>query len=193
MSPDKLEKYILDERDRFDDLEPDPAVWDRIGTRPAKVVRINWRGVAWKAAAVVAIFTASYYFHDYVDYRRTAERDFLAGSIEDEGGSPIVKELVEAEAYYTAQINLRKEEVLLLTTGLPDVQKEIDLEIVELDKVFEELKEDLKDNADNEEVIEAMIQNYRLKLDILEEMLSRLKESHEPQNTGNDENKGMEM
>lgn len=188
-----MEKYILDERDRFDDLEPDPAVWDRIGTRPAKVVRINWRGVAWKAAAVVAIFTASYYFHDYVDYRRTAERDFLAGSIEDEGGSPIVKELVEAEAYYTAQINLRKEEVLLLTTGLPDVQKEIDLEIVELDKVFEELKEDLKDNADNEEVIEAMIQNYRLKLDILEEMLSRLKESHEPQNTGNDENKGMEM
>jgi hypothetical protein len=193
MSPDKLEKYILDERDRFDDLEPDPAVWDRIGTRPAKVVRINWRGIAWKAAAVVAIFTASYYFHDYVDYRRAAEQDFLAGSIEDEGGSPLVKELVEAEAYYTAQIDLRKEEVLRLTTGLPDVQKEIDLEIVELDKVFEELKEDLKDNADNEEVIEAMIQNYRLKLDILEEMLYRLKESHESQNTGNDENKGMEM
>ena len=30
------------------------------------------------------------------------------------------------------------------------------MEMVELDKVFDELKEDLKDNADNEEVIEAM-------------------------------------
>lgn len=192
MSPDKLEKYILDERDRFDDLEPDPAVWDRIETRQAKVVRINWKGIAWKAAAVVAIFTASYYFHDYVDARRLQQQDFLAGAAA-EGGSQIVQELVEAEAYYTAQISLRKEEVFRLTSGLPDVRQEIDLEIVELDKVFEELKEDLKDNADNEEVIEAMIQNYRLKLDILEEMLYRLKESHEPQNTGKDENKSMEM
>jgi hypothetical protein len=28
MNPDKLEKYILDHRESFDDLEPDPSVWD---------------------------------------------------------------------------------------------------------------------------------------------------------------------
>jgi hypothetical protein len=49
--------------------------------------------------------------------------------------------------------------------------------MVELDKVFEELKRDLKDNSDNEEVIEAMIQNYRIKLEVLDEILTQLKKS----------------
>ena len=192
MSPDKLEKYILDQRERFDDLEPGPAVWDRIETRKAPVFHINWKGMAWKAAAVVAIFTASYYFHDYMASRKQMDKGIIGGNMEG-SESPIVRELIEAEAYYTSQINMRKEEVFRLTANAPDVQKEINLELVEMDKVFEELKDDLKDNADNEEVIEAMIQNYRLKLDILEEMLYRLKQSHEPQNTEKDENKGMEM
>jgi hypothetical protein len=192
MSHDKLENYILDQRDRFDDQEPDPSIWDRIETRKARVIRINWTGLAWKAAAVVAIFTASYFFHDYMASRKQMDQGFIAGSMNDTE-SPIVKELIEAEAYYTSQINMRKEEVFRLTVNAPDVQKEINTELVEMDKVFEVLKEDLKDNADNEEVIEAMIQNYRLKLDILEEMLYRLKQTQEPQNAGKDENKGIEM
>ena len=192
MSPDKLEKYILDQRDRFDDLEPDPGIWDRIETRKAKVIRIDWRGITWKAAAVAAIFTASYFFHDFMASRKQEEPKFLAENSE-EAGTPMVRELIEAEAYYTSLINVKKEEVFRLTSNSPDIQLEINTEMVELDKVFEELKEDLKDNAANEEVIEAMIQNYRVKLDILEEMLFRLKQSNESQNTGNDENKGMEL
>jgi len=46
----------------------------------------------------------------------------------------------------------------------------------ELDEVYEELKEDLKDNASNPEVIEAMILNYRVKLEVLEDLLNQLKE-----------------
>jgi hypothetical protein len=124
--------------------------------------------------------------------RKQEEPKFLAENSE-EAGTPMVRELIEAEAYYTSLINMKKEEVFRLTSNSPDIQLEINTEMVELDKVFEELKEDLKDNAANEEVIEAMIQNYRVKLDILEEMLFRLKQSNESQNTGNDENKGMEL
>ena len=45
----------------------------------------------------------------------------------------------------------------------------------ELDEVYDELKEDLKDNASNPEVIEAMILNYKVKLEILEDLLEQLK------------------
>ena len=180
MSPDKLEKYILDHREQFDDQEPDPALWEKVNTRKAPVIRINWKDIAWKAAAVVVIFVASYYFHDYMASRK----QFSGGRISKnaELNSPIVKELIEAEAYYTSQINMRKEEVFRLTASNPEVRHEIDDEMIDLDRAYNELKEDLKDNADNEEVIEAMIQNYRIKLDILEEMLRRLKHSNESQN-----------
>jgi hypothetical protein len=186
MSPDKLEKYILDHREQFDDLEPDPAIWEKVDTRKARVIRINWKDIAWKAAAVAVIFVASYYFHDYMSSRKESSAKFLGKN--SEVNSPMVRELIEAEAYYTSQINMRKEEVFRLTASDPEVRHEVDREMVDLDRVYKELKEDLKDNADNEEVIEAMIQNYRMKLDILEEMLLRLKQSKDSQNEESHEN-----
>ena len=179
MSPDKLEKYILDHREDFDDLEPDQALWDRVDTRKAPVIRINWKDIAWKAAAVAVIFVASYFFHDYMASRRQPSP--MMGENRSEA-SPMAKELIEAEAYYTSRIDLKKDEVFRLTAGNPEIRREIDMELVDLDRVYNELKADLNDNAANEEVIEAMIQNYRLKLDILEEMLMMLKQSNEPQN-----------
>ena len=180
MSPDKLEKYILDHREQFDDQEPDPAIWERVDTRKSPVIRINWRDVAWKAAAVAAIFVASYYFHDFMSSRKNGSQSLLGKNAEET--SPMLRELIEAEAYYTSIINMKKDEVFRLTASNPDIRREIDMEMVDLDRVFSELKDDLKDNADNEEVIEAMIQNYRLKLDILEDMLLQLNQTDESQN-----------
>jgi len=47
--------------------------------------------------------------------------------------------------------------------------------------VYEELKNDLDDHAANQEIIEAMIQNYRLRLGILEQILAQLIEKNETQ------------
>jgi hypothetical protein len=186
MSPDKLEKYILDHREAFDDLEPDPALWERVNTRKTPVIRINWKDIAWKAAAVAAIFVGSYFFHDYMASRKQLT-PMMTG--ENSGGaSPMAKELIEAEAYYSAQINMKKDEVFRLAAANPEIRHEVDNELVDLDRVFNELKDDLKDHAANEEVIEAMIQNYRLKLEILEDMLQALKQSNESPNEKDQEN-----
>jgi hypothetical protein len=156
----------------------------RVDTRKAPLIRINWKDISWKAAAVAVIFMASYYFHDYM-----ASRNQAAGPMggQNAGASIMVKELIEAEAYYSSQIDIKKDEVFQLAADNPEIRREIDMELVDLDRVFNELKEDLNDNAANEEVIEAMIQNYRLKLDILEEMLMVLKQSNESQNENNHE------
>jgi hypothetical protein len=191
MNPDKLEKYILDHRNQFDDQEPDPAIWDRIETRKAPVIRINWKGAAMKAAAVAAIFVASYFFHDFMASRNQSADKLFSKNMEN--ASPIIKELIEAEAYYSSMISQKQDEIFRLTASNPDIRHEINMEMVDLDRVYSELKEDLKDNAHNEEVVEAMIQNYRLKLDILEEMLYQLKQSEESQNNQEDENPAVEL
>jgi len=191
MSPDKLEKYILDHREQFDDQEPDPAIWEKIDTRKSPVIRINWKDIAWKAAAVAAIFVSSYFFHDYMSSRKNSSHNLLGENKEET--SPMVRELIEAEAYYTSLIELKKDEVFRLTASHPEIRYEIDMEMVDLDRVFSELKDDLKDNADNEEVIEAMIQNYRLKLDILEEMLLQLNQINDNQNENDHENAPVEL
>ena len=96
--------------------------------------------------------------------------------------------LAEARAYYSGQITNMEAEVYRIAGQDSPLKAEIDTEFEELDRMFTELKADLKDNAANEEVIEAMIQNYRIKLHILEEILIQLKNADE-QNIEDDEDK----
>ena len=87
--------------------------------------------------------------------------------------------LVEARAYYSGQIRNMEDEVYQLAGVDSPISNDIKIEFEELDQVFNELKADLNDDAANEEVVEAMIQNYRIKLQILEDILSQLKNTDE--------------
>ncbi len=64
MKQDKLEKFIIDNRDDFDVFEPGDEIWDRIQKPTPKVIKLNWQTIAIRVAAVVVIFIASYFFHD---------------------------------------------------------------------------------------------------------------------------------
>lgn len=187
MKTDKLEKFVIDHRADFDDLEPNPALWEKINPQQPRVVHINWKRVLTQAAAVVVIFVASYYFHDFMQNRNHASN--MATNETATEGHKQMRELMEAEVYYTSMIDSKKEEIFTLAASQPLLRDEINDELMELDEDFRNLKEDLNDNADNEEVIAAMIQNYRLKLRILEETLEQLQESKNEKSTKNENTK----
>ena len=173
MKTDKFEQFIQENRQGFGPDEGTPDVWDKITKREpeASIIQINWRAIAYRAASVVAIFVASYYFHAYMsdqgaDYQGLLTKENL--------NSPIFKELLEADLYYTAQVKYKKQELFSLASDSPGLQMDVNNELADLDDVLLELKEDLSDDADNQEVIEAMMQNYMLKLEILEDMLEQI-------------------
>jgi len=174
MKTDKLEKFINDHRNEFDDLTPDPALWDRIKKREPEKTSVNWTTVLLRVAAVVVIFVSGYIFIDYLSNSGNS-REFVKNEIPDPEDENMARELIEAEYYYTTRIDERREEFYCLTSNNTGLRNDINTELVDLDKTFNELKEDLKDNADNEEVILAMIRNYRLKLEILDEILKQLR------------------
>ena len=193
MKTDKLEQFIRDNRKSFDDLEPSPELWNKIKKPESKVkvininpIAIGWKPFASRAAAVVVIFVSSYYFHEY---RSQRSANNIAESTESViENNPLYKELVEAEFYYTAQINDRKKELFILADDTPGLQKDINKELEDLDAIYKELKEDLKDNAYNQEVVEAMIQNFMMKLEILEDILNQIKSSQEKNNIHEQDN-----
>ncbi len=178
MKTDKLEKFVIDNRNAFDDLEPNPAIWDKIQKREPETVSLNWTKILVRAAAVAVIFVSSYIFIDYLS-NQNQNRVLAENEMIDPDDAGMVQELMEAEYYYTSQIDERKEEFYCLTANNTGLRDDVNLEMVELDQVFKNLKEDLKDNADNEEVVFAMIQNYRLKLEILEEILMQLRSAED--------------
>ncbi len=175
MKTDQLEQFVRDHREDFDDMIPDPGLWNQVDLPEKPTVKMNWRTIGLRVAAGVIIFISAYYFHDFVDQRQDNRMANNEAIFENEA----YQKLMEAEVYYTTQIDYKKDELFKQTSAHPKLRDVILEELTDLDKVLAELKADLNDNAANEEVVEAMIQNYRLKLRVLEEILSQLQTPEE--------------
>ena len=176
---DRLEDFVKQHREQFDRHEPDPSIWLKIDTGSQSDLQTEsdseGRGIAkehrpmrWLriAAAVAMIFAGS-----------TAGIYFLTGDrAEAERSSGLYQEIMETEQYYIRMVSDRYDELQPFLLSNPAAKQMLMDDMEELDEVYMELRDDLKDNASNPEVIEAMILNYRVKLEILEDLLIQLKE-----------------
>lgn len=167
---DRLEEFVRSHKEEFDIFEPNDNLWEGIEKKMDKGKKIRLSYYLVRAAGIAAIFliTLTAYNYFFTDNNRTAE----------------IPEIKEAEMYYTGLIDSKLDEVKPLLADYPEIQTEINADLTELDSVYNDLKEDLKDNVSNQEVIEAMLENYRMRVDILQEMLEYL-ESKNSDNTTN--------
>jgi transposase len=174
---DRLEQFIEDNRDSFDSFNAVQAekVWGKIaeGRKDAQRRKILLRYFI-RAAGVLLIFSLSYLFHDFV--YKNKEARISKNKINDIYNQ--IPELKEAEAYYASLVSIKMNEVKPFLSKNPQIRKYVNLDLSELDSIYISLKNDLKDNIDNEQIIEAMIQNYRLRLSILEELEAEIKQEN---------------
>jgi hypothetical protein len=177
---DSIENFVRTNRAAFDDLEPSPVVWEKIEKQAAsQQPSMPWRSIMWRAAAVLLIFSSSFVVNELWHQHRNGP--ITAQHTTTPFVEIAIPELLEAEVYYTTKVAERIEEFEVYGKNNPELQNELTTELKELDDAFAELKNDLKDDMANEEILEAMIQNYRIKLKMLEEIISHLKESDNDQ------------
>ncbi|MEQ9101425.1 MAG: hypothetical protein RIF36_06405 [Imperialibacter sp.] len=170
---DFLKKNIDERRDSFDVFDTDlDLAWENIdkrlngGKKSRKVVPMwGWSGKVARAAAAVTLLLA-------------ASITFMwngAGSSKSQPTLSMVSpEMAETEQYYAMMISEKMNEI---EANGQWVDKEVVEDMLALDQAYTELQTDLADNVDNEEVIHAMIVNYKIKLDILDRILAQIKEA----------------
>lgn len=164
---DRLKKYIDLNKDAFDSLDIPADSWNSIenklhGSKSKRLRIIRYSSIA-SAAALIGAFL-------YIAVIRQQAGDELMAE---------ENQLSETELYYATQVNQKRAQVYQMSASHPELQNEMELDLAELDTAMVELKRDLKDNVDNAEVVEAMIQNYRMKLSILEDIMQFLEEQQE--------------
>jgi len=174
---DRLEEFVRQNREQFDRQEPDPSVWLKINPANAPVSKerrpLRWLRIAAAVAVIFAGSAAGFYY--------------LAGTQESSGQySELYLEMQETQQYYIQAVSERYRELRPYLDSDPAADEMLKADFRELDEVYAELKEDLKDNAANPDVIEAMILNYRVKLEILEDLLNQLKEKENQDHESND-------
>jgi hypothetical protein len=170
---EKLEEHIRMNREDLDRYSPASAIWKRIKRElePKKTSSYHWRSIA--AMLVVVLGTAMIFF--IAGNKGSAKKMEISS---DADLSPSNRQLKETEIYYNNLINSLYRDATPLLTGNPEVEKELVSDISQLDSICTDIKKDLKDNVANQEVVEALIQNYRIKIRLLEDMLSVLKEEN---------------
>ena len=167
MKEDKFKKLVDQYRDSFDLYREDyDEIWNDIEStlnRQQKRARVK---VVWKvAASFLLVLTVATLI---LLSKRNSTWNF-------QGNQAVPLELAEAAFYYQGLINDRLE---IINANKHDIGEAIFEDLEALDQAYRELQNDLKDNADNEEVIQAMIQNYKMKLEILQAILDELKRNN---------------
>jgi hypothetical protein len=165
---DRLEEYIRKNREELDQHIPSPVIWRDIkkGLKKGRAFYIKWLSAA--AMIAVIFLTAALY---YIVERRNNPEAF-------QGNKFTVNNtlLNETEIYYNAQVNNLYRQALPVLVQYPEIEEELVNDIAHIDSICAEIRKDLKDNISNQEVIEALINNYRLKIRILEDMLDLVKQ-----------------
>ena len=169
---DRLEEHIRRDTEDLDRYDVSEGVWKGIKKKlkSKKFTDRKWLSIA--AMFVVVIGTALLLLRPV--FRRSESNRQSKNDDVDMQHTPQLK---ETELYYNNLVSSLYSEATPLLTNNPEIKKELNADLSHLDSICTDIKKDLKDNISNQDVVEALIQNYRIKIRILEDMLTVLKEN----------------
>jgi uncharacterized phage infection (PIP) family protein YhgE len=164
---DELKNYIQAHKNEFEDHSIDQVdklkLWEKISEQlpdaPTKVIPL-WKKASFRvAAAAVLLFGCMFAFY--------------AINEGDESYDMVSEEFRQIDTHYKSlvqnQIQLVKSNTNLSKAAQNDFLSYID----ELDQEYIKLKKELNQGVNNQIIIEAIINNYRKKLQLMEDLLRR--------------------
>ena len=176
---DEFERLILTNRNAFQEEEPEYGHFERFEARLQKKTApgqsINFRPVLKIAAmlvfALMAINQARIYFYP------EKHEALSLGSISEE--------YREVEFFYTNSIQLGMNQwEKLKNEGLISVEEQdmMQKEQEDFDLIYQKLVEDLKANPGDERVINAMLEFYQSRMNVITLIINKLKDAKQQKN-----------
>ena len=167
-----IEEIIRENKEAFEDPEPMDGHFDRFSWKLEKrlhsqTTRRSIVPYLLRAAVVTILVTLSslWIWDNFI----RSEKDMMAlGDV-----SPEYKEV---ENYYVHQVNMMEGELNNLDFGVnPEQKSMLENELNSMDSVYIQLQKELKVNPNDERIINAMIEHYQTKVDIMNYIIGQLK------------------
>ena len=168
-----IEEIISKNREFFDSAEPSDGHFERF--RQKLEMRFHRFGVKrsivpylLKAAVVTVLVTLSSLW---------VWEHFLRPGSSRMSLSDVSPQYSEVENYYLHQVNLMESDLKSMDLEDNPEQREMLIrELRSMDSVYVSLQKDLKANPNDERIINAMIEHYQTKLEIMTYIVNQLKE-----------------
>ncbi len=168
-----IEKYIIENREAFDTMEPSPVHFAKFERRlqgKGRVRVLEFLTPALKVAAIFVLVALSSLW--IIDNFFTINQPGRGISL-----SQVSPEMKEVEIYYTSMIEDKYTELKSIDLNSEEIQKDILMkELDEMNSVYESLKIELESSPGNEKIINAMIHYYQMKAEVMSQIILQLKE-----------------
>jgi hypothetical protein len=178
-----FEDYFETNRAFFDEAEPPKGHFVRFRSkleaqRVNQPKRVRVMPYLLRAAAVAILVTLSSMW----TWEHVLSPDANKMSLGD-----VSPEMNNVENYYVHQVSYMEDEIKSLPVGNDPQQKEMLLnELDSMDAMYVELQKDLKANPDDQRVINAMIEHYQKKIEVMNYILTQLKEANSERESQSD-------
>ncbi len=169
-----LESFIRHHRNEFDTQLPGDQVWSSIEqalpARPAKVVQLPWQRYLTRIAAAIVILIAGVNIGIW----------YAGSSQPGMSLSEVSPEYAELEQFYQRDISAKQNKLASFASYQGKAVRD---DLKQMDQMMNELREELSNvpPANREQVVRAMIENYKAKAAILERVLRYLEQQQQTQ------------
>lgn len=167
-----LDEIIRSNRDFFEDAEPSRGHMERFNRK----LELRFNAVAVKRsivpyllkAAVVTVLVTLSSLWTWEHFIRSGRNMMTLGDV-----SPQYREV---ENYYLHQVNLMEDEINSVNPAdNPEEKVMLMDEMKSMDSVYVQLQKELKTNPDDERIINAMIEHYQTKVEVMTYIVNQLK------------------
>ncbi len=172
---DNFEKHIRENAAQFDTQKADRAkLWENISAAleqepPAPKVLPLWKRPMLRiAASVVLLLGIAGFIGLSVLSSSTTETQYVS------------KELLDIDQHYRGLVAYQVQLVQNNPNLAPADKEEFLSFMDELDAEYEVLREEMRNNLDNERVLEAIVANYKKRIELIENLLQQLNDAKQP-------------
>ncbi|MGB0391000.1 MAG: hypothetical protein ACPGRC_04895 [Salibacteraceae bacterium] len=175
---DNLKEFISKNEEQFDSA-PSSGHFERFkklqerNARPVEVPAKNKWVLSKIAAVFVLVIGVSWLFYNLG--KMDSNGEILTSKTT---AQTFNEELYDAEVFFSEKVSIKRQEVLAYSgTNSLETQK-IMQELDKLELQYIDLKEELAINSNNPQIINAMVENYRMRFSLLDRLLKQLKKSN---------------
>ncbi len=180
---DDLEKFIWENRSKMDNLEAPVDSFNKISSRLEQQKSIKTisftRSQLFRVAASFAVpVLLSYFVIGYLNHQKI-DRITAESATCNEETSPVLYDLIETENYYQSAIDKVKTEIYQKLGEDPELVREIETILNDIDRSYNVYNSDLNENVNSEQIASALITCQRTKLQALEDIQNQINDQNQ--------------
>ncbi len=187
-----IERFIRDNREGFDNLEPSAQIWENIEAEigPVKqktpVIKMNWFRWSLAASLLVAITVMAVYLFNQKNTTVTPQvaKQTEKSTRNPENTDPLVQDIdpqyAKMVSQFTTLIETKQSGIRSIEKDNPELYRQFSGDIQRLDSAYQVLRNTLSANPNKEQLLQAMIQNLQMQIDLLNQQLIIIQKVKQP-------------